>query len=210
MADTPVVNIYDKSGCARYKILVEIVFYPLGIRNFIFRNIPIKDKDRILDAGCGYGILSKAIHDRVKKEGLVGVEQHAFDISSDMLEAFKSTCRGADIHLRKLDVRDLSYDDNYFDLIVTSAMLEYVPNLEEALTSLKRCLRREGRIYVFMSRKSPLNDLLFRPWGNPKCYSFSELKALFLRVGFRSVVRHRFPRRFFWLNAWGVIIEGTK
>lgn len=204
------MNIYNKSGCTRYKILVDIFLYPFGIRNFIFRNIPIKDEDRILDAGCGYGILSKAIHDKVEKEGLAGIEQHAFDISSDMLEAFKNTCRTADIHLRKLDVRHLSYDENYFDLVVTSAMLEYVPDIEEALISLKRYLKHEGRIYVFMSRKSPLNDLLFRPFGNPRCYSFAELRALFARAGFRNIVRHRFPPESFWLNAWGVIIEGTK
>jgi ubiquinone/menaquinone biosynthesis C-methylase UbiE len=210
MPEDAVENVYDKSGCARYRILTRVFFYPFGLRDFVFRKIPLTNDARILDAGCGYGILSRAVYDKVRKEGLVGIEQHAFDISADMLQAFKEMCPEGEIQVRQLDVRDLTYNDEYFDLIVTSAMLEYVPNVENALTSLKRCLKPGGAIYVFMSRKSPLNDLLFRPFGNPKCYSFGQLADIFSRSGFRNITRHRFPLRSLWLNAWGVIIEATK
>jgi ubiquinone/menaquinone biosynthesis C-methylase UbiE len=201
----PIEKVYDKSGAARY----NFVFYPFGIRDFIFRKIVIRNEDRILDAGCGYGILSKAIRDKINKEGLTGTEHHAFDISGDMLQTFAKM--GIDeVDLRRLDVRDLPYDDDYFDLTVTSAMLEYVPDIEDGLISLRRCLKPGGKIYVFMSRKSVLNDFLFRPFGRPKCYSLGELEDIFRRGGFRNIGRHTFPLRSCWLNMWGIIIEGTK
>ncbi|UCD56177.1 MAG: class I SAM-dependent methyltransferase [Candidatus Hydrogenedentota bacterium] len=207
--NTSAEKIYDKSGCARYEGFVNMFFYPSGIRDSIFRRIAISNEDRILDAGCGYGLVSRAIRDKIKKEGLTGTEQHAFDISNDMLQAFREI--GADdINLQQLDVRDLPYDEDYFDIIVTSAMLEYVPEIENALISMRRCLKAGGRIYIFMSRKSPLNNFLFQPFGKLRCHSFKELEDILLRVGFHEIRRRRFPLRFSWLNLWGVIVEATK
>ncbi len=205
----PIEKVFDKSGAAWYKTFVTMFLYPMGIRDVVFRKIAIRNGDRILDAGCGYGVLSRAVRDKVSKEGLTGTEQHAFDISRDMLQAFRKM--GIDgVDLRQLDVRDLPYDDDYFDLTVTSAMLEYVPDIEAGLASLRRCLKPGGKIYVFMSRKSVLNDLLLYSFGRPKCYSFAEMEDIFRRVGFRNIERHTFPLHFCWLNLWGIIIEGTK
>jgi ubiquinone/menaquinone biosynthesis C-methylase UbiE len=201
--------LYDKSLLGRYEILVNLFLYPFGLRSFVLDEVSLKEGDRVLDAGCGDGLLSLAIRAKAEKNRLRDVEQHAFDISADMLEAFKE--RDADgIDLRRLDVRELSYEDDYFDLIVSSAMLEYVPDLEQALASLRRCLKPGGRMLVFMSRKSPVNSLLFLPFGNPKCYSYGELADAFGRAGFRNMRRHKFPLKTCWLNAWGVIIEASK
>lgn len=207
--DRPIEKVYDKTGCVKYKAFIDFFFYPFGIRDFISKRVAINDGDRILDAGCGFGVLSKAVDAKIKKEGVPGTERHAFDISADMLEAFKETGLES-IELRRLDVRELSYDDDYFDLIVTSAMLEYVPDIDKGLASLGRCLRPGGRIYVLMSRKSPLNDLLFRPFGDPKCYSPKELDAILAGAGFKNIRRHRFPLTSCWLNLWGIIMEASK
>ncbi|MBI5115973.1 class I SAM-dependent methyltransferase [Candidatus Poribacteria bacterium] len=202
-------TLYDKALCSKYKILTSAFFYPRGIRDFILQGLPIKDNDRILDAGCGHGILSRAIRSKIKREAVQGTQQFAFDISDDMLQGFRKT--GADgIDLRRLDVRELSYDNDFFDLIVTSAMLEYVPDIENALSSLKRCLKPGGKIYVFMSKKTRLNHFLFQPFGKPRCYSFPELTNILLRVGFQNIERQRFPASSFWLNIWGIIVEAGK
>lgn len=202
-------TLYDKSVLARYRVLVNLFLYPFGLRSFVVEKVPLNEGDRVLDAGCGYGLLSETVRHKAHANRLRNVEQHAFDISTDMLEAFKA--RGADgIELRRLDVRDLPYENDYFDLILSSAMLEYVPDLDEALASLRRVLKPSGRIFVFMSKKSPLNRLLFLPFGNPTCYSYEELANAFGRVGFQNITRHAFPLKTCWLNMWGVIISAGK
>lgn len=202
-------EVYDKSGCSRYKSFVNFFFYPFGIRDFIFKKIILESGAKVLDAGCGFGVLSKAVHDKVRREALTGVEQHAFDISPDMLSAFREMGLD-DIAVRQLDVRDLSYEDDYFDFVVTSAMLEYVPDIDKGLASLKRCLKPGGKIYVFMSQKSRVNKFLFRSFGNPKYYSPKELTDIFTSLGFQNIQRRKFPPTSFWLNLWGFIIEASK
>ena len=207
--ETEIHEIYDKDGCARYESFANFFFYPYGIKDFVFRRIRIKDDDRVLDAGCGFGVLSRAVHHRVERRALSGVAQHAFDISPDMLEAFRET--GPDgIDLRRLDVMDLPYEGGYFDLIVTSAMLEHVPDIDGALASLKRCLKPDGKMYIFMSRKTRVNDFLFRPFGDPKCYSPEELTDILANAGFKNIRRRRFPLSSFWLNIWGYVVEASR
>ncbi len=207
--NSPAEEVYNETGCVKYKALTDFFFYPFGISDFVSKKITINKGDRILDAGCGFGVLSKAVDNKIRKEEIPNTERHAFDISADMLAAFEKI--GLDnIELRRLDVRELSYDDDYFDLVVTSAMLEYVPDINQGLTSLKRCLKPGGRIFLFMSRKSWLNNFLFRPFGDPKCYSSKEVEDIFRAVGFKSIRRHRFPLSSFWLNLWGFVVEASK
>jgi len=182
--------------------------YPAGIRSFINRKVSIRAGDRILDAGCGFGILSKAIHEKAVRAGLSDVEQHAFDISPHMLEEFRKQCRFA-VVVQQLDVRQLPYPDEYFELILTAAMLEYV-DIEGGLASLRRVLRPGGCLYVFMSRDTALNRSLFQPFGNPKCYAPSELRAILEKLGFSTVEQQSFPPRFFWLNLWGYVLKAVK
>ena len=202
-------EVYDEEGCTRYERFINFFFYPYGIKDFVFRRIRIKDDDRILDAGCGFGVLSRAAQDKIKRRALSGVEQSAFDISPDMLDGFRKM-RLDGIDLRRLDVLDLPYEDGYFDLIVTSAMLEYVSDIDGALSSLKRCLKLGGKIYVFMSRKTRVNDLLLRPFGDPKLYSPEELADILAGSGFKNIRRRRFPLSSFWLNIWGYVVEASK
>jgi len=201
--------IYDEAGLSRYRALVGSFFYPFGIRSVVADRVPIRSGDRILDAGCGHGILSRAVRAKIERGGIEGTEHHAFDLSEDMLRGFEKSGPPG-VELRRADVRDLPYDDESFDLIVTSAMLEYLPDLGEGLSSLGRCLKPGGRIFVFISRKSPLNTLLFRPFGDPRCYSREEVERGLIDAGLRGILRHRFPLRCTWLNAWGFIFEATK
>ncbi|RJP24243.1 MAG: methyltransferase domain-containing protein [Candidatus Abyssobacteria bacterium SURF_5] len=201
--------VYDESTSLRYRIFVNCFLYPQGMRSFVFRKIDVRDGEKILDAGCGFGLLSKAIADKAAREGSSEIKQHAFDISPQMLSLFRSRC-SFPVDMRQGDVRHLSYPDEYFDLILTAAMLEYVPNIKDGFVSLGRTLKSGGRMYVFMSRKTALNNFLFRPFGDPKCYSPQELVGVVNEIGFSGIQQEYFTPAFFWLNAWGFILRIIK
>jgi ubiquinone/menaquinone biosynthesis C-methylase UbiE len=200
---------YDKPVAARYDFFVHLFLYPQGIRSFVFKEIPLRAGEKILDAGCGFGILSQAVARKIAQEGIAGVKQHAFDLSADMLDRFRKRNDFA-VDLRRLDVRTLPYRDGYFDKILSAAMLEYVPEVEEALASLRRALRPGGHMYIFMSRRTALNDFLFKPFGHPRCYTPQKLGSVLRGVGFSRIEQQRFPSSYFWLNVWGYILKATK
>lgn len=53
-----------------------------------------------------------------------------------------------DLNIPSEDLQHLSYADNYFDLVINSDVLEHIPNIELALSEIRRVLKPEG-IYIF-------------------------------------------------------------
>jgi arsenite methyltransferase len=99
--------------------------------------------DRVLDVGSGPGFLATAIAEAVGSTGSVcGV-----DISESLLEIARS--RGEDkyeIEFRFGDATQLPYQDENFDSVVSTQVLEYVPDVDAALAEFHRVLRTGGRV----------------------------------------------------------------
>ena len=94
---------------------------------------------RILDAGCGSGPLSAALHDR-------GAIVTGFDSSAGMLElARRRLGDDADLHVAELG-RPLPFADDAFDDVVASLVLHYLEDWTAPLAELRRVLRPGGRL----------------------------------------------------------------
>jgi SAM-dependent methyltransferase len=91
---------------------------------------------RILDAGSGEGILSSLIASE-------GCEVFATDISNPNLRAFKNYLEDKRIHVSvcQSDAENLPFPDDSFDLVVSSHVLEHLPNIEKGLEELYRVTR---------------------------------------------------------------------
>ncbi len=99
--------------------------------------------ERVLDVGSGPGFLATAIAEAVGKSGSVcGV-----DISEPFLEVARS--RGENqmgIEFRHGDATQLPYQDEEFDAVVSTQVLEYVPDVDTALAEFHRVVRTGGRV----------------------------------------------------------------
>ncbi|MFF4852560.1 class I SAM-dependent DNA methyltransferase [Streptomyces sp. NPDC001194] len=94
---------------------------------------------RILDAGCGSGPLSAALHDR-------GAVVTGIDASAGML-ALARRRLGADVALHTADLGDpLPFDDDAFDDVVASLVLHYLEDWGPTLAELRRVIRPGGRL----------------------------------------------------------------
>ena len=137
-----------------------------------------------------------------------------FDLTPKMLEGFRQTLRTRAIegvNVRQADVlrlETLPADWNDFDLIVSSAMLEYLPreSLVDALSNLRTRLNEVGSVLLFITRRNWLTRPLIGRWWDANLYEAAELKESFRLAGFSTITFEKFPFPYQHLSLWGHVI----
>ncbi len=101
--------------------------------------------ERVLDIGCGPGLLGSALGKAVGPEGRVD----GIDVSEAMLALARRRCADQPhVHLGLADACTLPFDDASFDVAVSTQVYEYVADIPRALGELRRVLRRGGRAVI--------------------------------------------------------------
>jgi arsenite methyltransferase len=101
--------------------------------------------ERVLDVGSGPGFLASAIADAVGPSGAV----YGIDISEPLLAVARSHCAHQSwVEFRRGDAMQLPFPDKDFDAVVSTQVLEYVRDVDAALTEIHRVLRPSGRVVV--------------------------------------------------------------
>ena len=72
-----------------YERFIRFVRYPQGIRAFFLRSPLLRSGLRVLDAGCGIGIVALALRDAIVRCGMTPGPLHAFDLTPAMLDRFR-------------------------------------------------------------------------------------------------------------------------
>jgi cyclopropane fatty-acyl-phospholipid synthase-like methyltransferase len=132
-----------------------------------------------------------------------------------MLENFRETLQTEAIegvYVAKADVLELdTLPDGWknFDLIVSAAMMEYLPRerLVDALRGLRSRLNETGSIVLFITRQNSLMKPLIGRWWDANLYSVEELEESFRLAGFSAIAFGSFPFPYKHLALWGHIIE---
>jgi SAM-dependent methyltransferase len=100
---------------------------------------------RVLDIGCGPGILAKEMASEVGPHGeIVGI-----DVSESMLALAGQRCGiEGGVRLRPGRAEAIPFGDQEFDAAIAVQVYEYVPDIERALAELFRVLRPGGRAVI--------------------------------------------------------------
>lgn len=105
----------------------------------------LKPGERVLEVGCGNGIMAREMADSVAPTGtVVGA-----DISAAMVTMARDLCDApANVEFIKADVADLPFVDGSFDVVTVAQCLCLVPDVEVAVRELFRILRPGGRSVI--------------------------------------------------------------
>lgn len=98
--------------------------------------------DRVLEAGCGTGVLAREVIHRVRPDGSVT----GLDLSESMLSVARGLC--PEVDFRQGNAMDLPFDDGSFDVVIASFMLMFVPEPARAVSEFWRVLRPGGRLVI--------------------------------------------------------------
>ena len=109
----------------------------------------LRPGDRVLDVGCGSGVVTRAIARRVAPGGRVtGADPSAAFLDIARRYAQESGL-GEFIEWREADCRALPFADASFDAVIVATVLAHVPDAEKAVAEMARVTRPGGRIGVF-------------------------------------------------------------
>ncbi len=163
----------------------------------VFRTSKFRKGARILDAGCGTGNLLFYMHKKRKDIKLYGI-----DVSDKMLEIAGSKVKK--VVLKKTSVEKFEFRKNYFDYIFSVDAFHHYSKPGIAMKNFLKVLKKNGKLVVIDFDFGFLNYLfhLFEP-GNKKFYSASEIKNIFLGLGFRDVWQKK-------VGGFGVLTIGEK
>jgi SAM-dependent methyltransferase len=105
--------------------------------------------ERVLDVGCGSGVVTREIARRVGAGGrAVGL-----DPSRALLAVARQLAQEAGladrIEFREGGALQLPFEDATFDAVVCATVLSHVPNGDTAILELARVLRAGGRLGIF-------------------------------------------------------------
>lgn len=185
-------SYYDKIA-AYYDLTFKLNGYGRSLdQYFATHPLPISRGARILDAGCGTGLLTLALLRAVH----VPVNITALDLSATSISAARkavneSPGRTRDVTFAEGNLLSLPFADDSLDLVVTSGALEYVP-LDEGMSELARVIAPGGHLlHIPCRRPSPATtflEILFRFKSHPRKEVLGQTNK-----HFRMVHEYRFP-----------------
>jgi len=124
----------------------------LVVTDYLLMKHPLL-KGRILDVGCGDGLIDLGIFLRVQPEELVGIDPFkgyerlpqvlaANHLPADLLDDPR-------LQFRAEDGNSIPYPDDYFDVVVSWGSLEHIAGgYGQTLSEIRRVLKKDGLLFV--------------------------------------------------------------
>ncbi len=114
-------------------------------RRVSFDALAPESGDRILDLGCGNGLLTAELARAVGSDGQIT----GLDASTDMLNSARNRCSGFDtVDLVQSLADDMPFQDAQFDKAASIQVFEYLDDPRPSLRELRRVLRPGGRLVI--------------------------------------------------------------
>ena len=185
------VSIYDRFTNL-YDLMFRVNGYGRSVEGYLRDNpLPLAAGARVLDAGCGTGLLTLAF---------LRAHRRRADITSiDLSVRSLHTARRATQKLQPAPRREvtfaqanalaLPFADETFDLVMTSGVLEYLP-LQDGLQEMARVLAPGGLLFFVPVRPSLLTlllEVMFRFKAHPPAEVDEHTRRFF-----RVIEHHRF------------------
>jgi len=168
-----------------------------------FKHLGLKPGDQVLDLGCGEGRHSHGLH------MLGGLKVIGVDLDEPSLEKAREGLKtlpppehdmSGSTRFETGDATKLRFEDDTFDAIICSEVLEHLPDYPAALAEIRRVLKPTGRLCISVPHAwpeklcwrlaPPPNGYAFEPGGHIRIFDEVELQTSVEIHGFQLQKRH--------------------
>jgi arsenite methyltransferase len=116
-----------------------------AMRRAFLADVPFPEHARVLEVGCGTGVLTRVLARWPGVGSVVGV-----DPATSFLDKARTLATDLpNVTFQEADGRRLPFDDEAFDAVVFDSTLSHVPGPEGALSEAARVLRPQGYLAIF-------------------------------------------------------------
>lgn len=160
--------------------------------------LQVNPPNRILDLGCGTGLLLQSLLSKFPEAKLVGI-----DFSPEMLNVAKQRLpETIELHLGSSE--DLPFAENSFDLVISTSAFHYFPNPGLAITEITRVLKTNGNLVItdwcadYWTCR--LLDLWLRLFNRAHVHTYTvkEFEQLFQSQGLTEIQVSKYKLNWFW------------
>ncbi|MFH1416468.1 MAG: class I SAM-dependent methyltransferase [Elusimicrobiota bacterium] len=149
----------------------------------------IGGKNKILEIGCGTGLMTKKLSD-------YGFNVTALDISPELLEKAKTRVNNKNTIFVCADVHTMPFESNSFEAVIGVSVLHHT-RIDEVLKEIKRVLLPGGRILfsepnmmnpqIFIMKNSRLIGNIMNEVPGETAFTRGKLKKIIEKAGFSEV-----------------------
>jgi SAM-dependent methyltransferase len=111
-----------------------------AVRSHLYRRVDLLRAERVLDVGCGTGIVTEELAARTRGQVV------AVDVDAAMIAAAQA--RGGRATYQEGDARRLPFPDEHFDVVVSHFLLMWVDDPARAVREMARVTRKGGAVLV--------------------------------------------------------------
>lgn len=106
--------------------------------------LKLPENARILELGCGHGLLWKENADRIP----TGCNITLSDLSPGMMDAAwrNLVVTGRAFQFKEIDAQEIPFEDEAFDAVIANFMLYHVPDRSKSIHEIERVLKPGGRL----------------------------------------------------------------
>jgi 2-polyprenyl-3-methyl-5-hydroxy-6-metoxy-1,4-benzoquinol methylase len=189
-----VEQLYSTRARLYEKVFVNQLGWGKELDAFFRRSAFLYPSMKILDAGCGTGIVTRILHKIMHEKGF-GAEFHAFDLTQSMLDIFGQEIREkglenvelAQVDVLRLDTLPATWKE--YDIIVSSALLEHIPEdqINRAVRNLRALVKEGGVLLLFLTRRTIITRLTGKLLWKTNLFEEANIKVLLEGLGFHRI-----------------------
>lgn len=139
----------------------------MGMSNWYFTIYKIENGMKVLELGCGTGSMWIDHKDAIKRCSHIVLS----DLSEGMLtEAKNKIGVFHNTEYKVIDIQEIPFADDYFDIVIANYMLYHVPDINKAVSEVSRVLKKGGFFYAGTTGENGIMETIVKILGMDLSY----------------------------------------